>query len=66
MVKFIVASHWSLVLYDVIFLCHFPYDLVTTWRSGSSFTGGLLDEFPGTFYSYEPLLYNELSKDKDM
>ena len=29
--------------------------IATTWRSGSSFFGDLLNHYPGTFYSYEPL-----------
>ena len=31
--------------------------LVTTWRSGSSFLGEILAKIPGTFYTYEPLVY---------
>ena len=31
--------------------------IVTTWRSGSTFLGSLLNTYPGTFYSYEPLHY---------
>ena len=31
--------------------------IVATWRSGSSFFGALLNAYPGTFYSYEPLQY---------
>ena len=31
--------------------------LATTWRSGSTFLGELLNRFPGTFYTYEPLVY---------
>ena len=31
--------------------------IVTTWRSGSSFLGDLLNHYPGTWYSFEPLLY---------
>ncbi len=40
--------------------------LVTTWRSGSSFTGGLLDQFPGTFYTFEPLIYNERTENPNV
>ncbi len=29
--------------------------LVATWRTGSSFFGSMLNNFPGTFYSYEPI-----------
>ena len=31
--------------------------IVTKGRSGSSFLGQLLEQYPGTFYSYEPLHY---------
>ena len=31
--------------------------IVTKGRSGSSFLGELLSQYPGTFYSYEPLHY---------
>ena len=31
--------------------------IVTSWRSGSSFLGELLNQFPGTFYYFEPLHY---------
>ena len=29
--------------------------IVTSWRSGSTFTGELLNSVSGSFYSYEPL-----------
>lgn len=29
--------------------------IVSTWRSGSSFLGDLINAVPGSFYSYEPL-----------
>ena len=31
--------------------------LATSWRSGSTFLGEALSWHPGTFYSYEPLVY---------
>ena len=31
--------------------------LATSWRSGSTFLGDLLNHYPGTFYSFEPLHY---------
>ena len=31
--------------------------IVSTWRSGSTFFGDLLTQYPGTYYSYEPLQY---------
>jgi hypothetical protein len=31
--------------------------IATTWRSGSTFLGDLLNRYPGTFYSFEPLHY---------
>ncbi|KAF6212644.1 hypothetical protein GE061_013170 [Apolygus lucorum] len=31
--------------------------IVTTWRSGSTFLGDILDSVPGNFYHYEPLLH---------
>ncbi|CAH1111051.1 unnamed protein product [Psylliodes chrysocephalus] len=30
--------------------------VITTWRSGSTFLGDILNAVPGTFYHYEPLL----------
>ena len=43
--------------------------IVTTWRSGSTFLGDLLNHYPGTWYSFEPLHYRNtnphLSKDDD-
>lgn len=30
--------------------------IITTWRSGSTFLGDVLNAVPGTFYHYEPLL----------
>ena len=29
--------------------------ILSTWRSGSTFTGDLLAHYPSTYYSYEPL-----------
>ena len=31
--------------------------ILTTWRSGSTFLGDLLNQYPGTFYYFEPLHY---------
>ena len=31
--------------------------IVSTWRSGSTFFGELLTQYPGTYFSYEPLQY---------
>jgi len=31
--------------------------IATTWRSGSTFLGDLLNHYPGTFYYFEPLHY---------
>jgi hypothetical protein len=33
--------------------------IVTTWRSGSTFLGEIIQSAPGVFYSYEPLYYFE-------
>jgi len=30
--------------------------IITTWRSGSTFLGDILNSHPGNFYHYEPLL----------
>ena len=41
--------------------------ILTTWRSGSTFLGDLLNQYPGTFYYFEPLHYyanNINSRDK--
>ena len=44
--------------------------IVTSWRSGSTLTGELLNSVPGSYYSYEPLsfvginrIYNSSQKD---
>ena len=39
--------------------------IVTRGRSGSSFVGQLLSQYPGTFYSYEPLHYRNLEASKE-
>ena len=31
--------------------------VITSWRSGSTFLGDILNHYPGTFYSFEPLHY---------
>lgn len=31
--------------------------ILTSWRSGSTFLGDLLNHYPGTFYSFEPIHY---------
>ena len=31
--------------------------IITSWRSGSSFFSDILDHYPGTWYSFEPLHY---------
>ena len=31
--------------------------IATSWRFGSTFLGDLLNHYPGTFYSFEPLHY---------
>jgi len=36
--------------------------IFTTWRSGSTFLGEALDNNPGTFYHYEPLLHFEIKQ----
>ena len=33
--------------------------IVTTWRSGSTFLGEIINSAPGVFYSYEPMYYFE-------
>jgi hypothetical protein len=33
--------------------------IVTTWRSGSTFLGDIINSAPGVFYSYEPMYYFE-------
>ena len=37
--------------------------IATTWRSGSSFLGDLLNHYKGTFYYFEPLHYYSSIKD---
>jgi len=36
----------------------------TSWRSGSSFLGELLSQYPGSFYYFEPLHYYSYIRDK--
>ena len=31
--------------------------VATSWRSGSTFLGDLLNHYPGTYYSFEPIHY---------
>jgi len=31
--------------------------ILTSWRSGSTFLGDILNHYPGTFYTFEPLHY---------
>ena len=38
--------------------------VATSWRSGSSFLGELLNQVPGTFYYFEPLHYYSYVKNK--
>ena len=38
--------------------------VATSWRSGSSFLGELLNQLPGTFYYFEPLHYYSYIRDK--
>ena len=35
----------------------FQTQVVTTWRSGSTFLGDILASHPATFYHYEPLIH---------
>ena len=37
--------------------------IATTWRSGSSFFGDLINHYPGAFYSFEPLHFNSYTPD---
>jgi hypothetical protein len=34
--------------------------IITTWRSGSTFLGDVLNSHPGNYYHYEPLLDYEI------
>ena len=36
---------------------NFEFLVATTWRSGSTFLGDLLNHYPGVFYYFEPLHY---------
>ena len=38
--------------------------IVSSWRSGSTFLGDLLNAFPGTFFYFEPLHYFFTAKDE--
>ena len=58
----VIQSKWNIVpefkITDEIPMEHVKNILIaTTWRSGSSFFGNILNQYPGTFYSYEPLHY---------
>ncbi len=39
--------------------------VLTSWRSGSSFFGDLLQHYPGAFYSFEPMHYNMTHVEKE-
>ncbi|XP_076363639.1 carbohydrate sulfotransferase 4-like [Tachypleus tridentatus] len=39
--------------------------LQTYWRSGSTFTGELISNYPGVFYRYEPFMYLDLFRELD-
>ena len=54
-IQFIVGKH---TVGDVIPTQHSRQTLIlTTWRSGSTFLGDLLNQYPGSFYFFEPLHY---------
>jgi len=54
-ISFISGNH---KVGDVIPIDHSRNTLIlTTWRSGSTFLGDLLNQYPGTFYYFEPLHY---------
>ena len=54
-IPFIPGSHH---VGDVFPVHHSRHTLIlTTWRSGSTFLGDLLNQYPGTFYYFEPLHY---------
>jgi hypothetical protein len=40
--------------------------VATTWRSGSTFLGDLLNHYPGTFYYFEPLHYYSKLQGKEL
>lgn len=39
--------------------------LQTYWRSGSTFTGEMLSNYPGVFYRYEPFMYLDVFRELD-
>lgn len=39
--------------------------IATSWRSGSSFLGDLLNHYPGTFYAFEPIHFLSNKKRKE-
>ena len=54
-IPFIAGDH---SVGDVISAQHSRQTLIlTTWRSGSTFLGDLLNQYPGSFYFFEPLHY---------
>ena len=45
---------------DVVPAMHAKHILiVSSWRSGSTFLGDILNHYPGTFYTFEPLIYGD-------
>lgn len=36
--------------------------ILSTWRSGSTFLGDILNAMPGNYYHYEPLLYYDIQQ----
>ncbi|XP_022258262.1 uncharacterized protein LOC111089661 [Limulus polyphemus] len=39
--------------------------LQTYWRSGSTFSGEMLSNYPGVFYRYEPFMYLDVFRELD-
>jgi len=39
--------------------------IATTWRSGSSFLGDLLQHYPGSFYSFEPIHFQSVAQNEN-
>ena len=38
------------------------FQVITTWRSGSTFLGDILTSHPATYYHYEPLIHHGIKQ----
>lgn len=49
-----------LKIFNGFFQIQFVSVIISTWRSGSTFLGDIMNSMPGNYYHYEPLLYYDI------